>query len=303
MIWLPVVGNYADVDVYASIVAYADLLNQRGKSAKTYIPSKPNYSVPDALRLEEYENTVFSFQPNDQAIILDLSEPNIIHEYVPDNQILELIDHHPGYEKYWDQRIGNRAIIEKIGAVATSIYERWGKCWTYDKMLPEIAKLLLAAILDNTLNFNTQITTERDRKAASGLAKLINTTVEDFAEWYFSETSNTVVADLYNSLLQDCKLATIPRGNINFNFYQLAIWDIKTITNQSNRIAQIAESDSDAGIISILCISERRNYILTKSEQLAKYFTNLLNLKEKSDWLISDRLFLRKEILNKILNS
>lgn len=303
MIWLPVVGNYADVDVYASIVAYADLLNQRGKSAKTYIPSKPNYSVPDALRLEEYENTVFSFQPNDQAIILDLSEPNIIHEYVPDNQILELIDHHPGYEKYWDQRIGNRAIIEKIGAVATSIYERWGKCWTYDKMLPEIAKLLLAAILDNTLNFNAQITTERDRKAASGLAKLINTTVEDFAEWYFSETSNTVVADLDNSLLQDCKLATIPRENINFNFYQLAIWDIKTITNQSNRIAQIAESDSDAGIISILCISERRNYILTKSEQLAKYFTNLLNLKEKSDWLISDRLFLRKEILNKILNS
>lgn len=303
MIWLPVVGNYADVDVYASIIAYADLLNQRGKSAKTYIPSRPNYSVPDTLRLEEYENTVFSFQPNDQAIILDLSEPNIIHEYVSDSQILELIDHHPGYEKYWDQRIGNRAIIEKIGAVATSIYERWGKCWTYDKMLPEIAKLLLAAILDNTLNFNAQITTERDRKAASGLAKLINTTVEDFAEWYFSETSNTVVADLDNSLLQDCKLATIPRENINFNFYQLAIWDIKTITNQSNRIAQIAESDSDAGIISILCISKRRNYILTKSEQLAKYFTNLLNLKEKSDWLISDRLFLRKEILNKILNS
>jgi len=36
MIWLPVVGNYADIDVYASIIAYADLLNQRGKPAKTY---------------------------------------------------------------------------------------------------------------------------------------------------------------------------------------------------------------------------------------------------------------------------
>lgn len=72
MIWLPVVGDYVDIDAYASIIAYANLLNQRGKNAKTYIPIKPNYSVPEELRLPEYENSDFILQSDDQAIILVL---------------------------------------------------------------------------------------------------------------------------------------------------------------------------------------------------------------------------------------
>lgn len=145
MIWLPVVGEYADIDVYASIIAYTELLNQRGKAAKSYIPFAPNLSVPPELRLPEYENTDFNLQPNDKAIILDVSVPEAINRLIPDNQILEIIDHHPGYEDYWHERIGNKAIIEKIGAVATSIFEWWGECWNYNKMSPEIAKLLLGA--------------------------------------------------------------------------------------------------------------------------------------------------------------
>ncbi len=56
MIWLPVVGNYVDIDLYASILAYEDLLNQRNKPAKNYIPKAPNYSVPAALRLPAREH-------------------------------------------------------------------------------------------------------------------------------------------------------------------------------------------------------------------------------------------------------
>ena len=195
MIWLPVVGNYADIDVYASIITYADLLNQRGKAAKTYIPSAPNYSVPDELRLPEWENAVFDFQPADEAIILDISNPEAIAKFVPDHQILEIIDHHPGYEDYWHERIGNKAIIEKIGAVATSIFE----CWDYNKMSPEIAKLLLGAILDNTLNFNADITTERDRQATNKLAQIAKATLEDFTTWYFSAVSHGYKTTLYGS--------------------------------------------------------------------------------------------------------
>lgn len=301
MIWLPVVGNYADIDVYASIIAYADLLNQRGKTAKTYIPIAPNYSVPEALRLPEQENTIFDLQPEDEAIILDISIPEEINRLVPDKQILEIIDHHPGYEEYWRERIGDKAVIEKIGAVATSIFEWWGECWDYGKMSPEIAKLLLAAILDNTLNFNASITTNRDHAAAEKLATIIDTTVEDFAAWYFTEVSQTVIADLQNSLLQDCKTATLPINQSTFTFCQLTLWDVQSIIQQPEKIANIMTGKDNAWIANILCISERKNYILTSSAQLAEYFTNLLNLKSQDPWLISDRLFLRKEILGRML--
>ena len=301
MIWLPVVGNYADIDVYASIIAYADLLNQRGKPAQTYIPTAPNYSVPATLHIPEAENTHFALQPTDQAIILDISIPEEISKFVPDNQILEIIDHHPGYEEYWHRRIGDKAIIEKIGAVATSVFEWWGECWDYGKMSPEIAKLLLAAILDNTLNFNASITTERDHQAAQKLAAIIDTTVENFATWYFTEVSKTVVSNLQNSLLQDCKTATLPTNQSTFAFCQLTLWNTKNILKQADKVSQIMSNKGSSWLVNVLCISERKNYILTSSEQLSEYFTQLLDLKQQDPWLISNQLYLRKEILGKML--
>ncbi len=301
MIWLPVVGTYADIDVYASIIAYADLLNQRGKTAKTYIPVTPNYSVPDELRLPEWENAIFNLQPNDEAIILDISNPEAIAKFVPDHQILEIIDHPPGYEKYWQTRIGDKAVIEKIGAVATSIFEWWGECWDYDKMSPEIAKLLLGAILDNTLNFNADITTERDHQAASKLAKIAKTTLEDFTNWYFSAVSQTILSDLRNALIKDCKQVTMPAGQETFTFAQLTIWDSAKIINQINEITQIMDNNGQNWLVSIICISEKRNYILVSSPKIATYFTKLLNLRSQKGWLISDQLYLRKEIIAKML--
>lgn len=289
MIWLPVVGNYADVDVYASILAYEDLLNQRGKTAKAYIPSRPNYSVPEELRLPERENTVFDLQSGDQAIILDLSEPDVIHKLVSNDQILELIDHHPGYEEYWQKELDERAIIEKIGAVATSIFEWWGECWDYDKMSPEIAKLLFAAILDNTINFNAKITTGRDRMAAKKLAKIAGVDFDEFVKWYFSEVSQTILGDLEKSLLQDCKDVEIElsSGSTKLAFSQLLLWDVQAVLDQSDQIAEIMNREHKDWIVSVLCISERKNYILASSKLVGNYFAKLLDLEEQGSWLVT----------------
>jgi len=303
MIWLPIVGNYCEIDAYASILAYVDLLNQRHKPAKTYIPFTPNYSVPAELRITEFENTNFDIKPNNQAIILDVSVPEAINKLVPDNQILELIDHHPGYEEYWHEKIGDRAIIEPIGAVATSIFEWWGQCWDYEKMSPAIAKLLLAAILDNTLNFNANITTNRDRNAANQLAELINITVEDFAAWYFSKVAQTVISDLQNALSQDSKFYKSPIDDSNLAFGQLTLWDTNELTNKSMEISKIMQTKAPNWIVSIINISKKRNYILAGSKSLTQYFNKILELHPEKNWLVSNQLYLRKEIASKMLKS
>lgn len=300
MIWLPVVGNYADVDVYASIIAYAELLNRSGKRTRTYIPSAPNYSVPDKLRMPDGENAVWNFDVNDQAVILDISVPEAVNRLVPDKQILEIIDHHPGYEEYWKEQIGDKSTIQKIGAVATIIFERWCRTLGAAEMSPDIAKLLLAAILDNTLNFNANITTERDRKAAKMLAKIANMTVIEFAEWYFSEVSQTIVSDLDRSLSQDCKTINYLPGQPQLRFGQLAIWDAKEIIGRRPEIVKIMSDASQDWVVSVICISERKNYIITSSVEDDNYFIKLLGLTRSGEWLISDRLYLRKEIIGKI---
>lgn len=301
MIWLPVVGNYADIDVYASIIAYADLLNQRGKPAKTYIPFAPNYSVPSSLRLPEYENTKFDFQPTDEAIILDVSVPAAINRLVPDNQILELIDHHPGYEEYWHERLGDKAIIESIGAVATSIFEWWGECWDYAKMSPQIAQLLLGAILDNTLNFTAKIATSRDHAAAAKLAEIAQTTVDEFTTWYFSTVSQTIIADLKNALTNDCKTVKSPLDQSDLAFAQLTLWDTKDIIPQYEQITEIMNHHYQNWLVSVICIAKNRNYIITSSPELRDYLTELLELESMENWLTSEQLHLRKEIIGKML--
>lgn len=312
MIWLPVVGHYADVDVYASIIAYTDLLNQRGKSAKAYIPFAPNYSVPDSLRLPDYENASFNLQPDDEAIILDVSIPSVINRLVPDHQILELIDHHSGYEDYWHQRIGNKAIIEPIGAVATSIFEWWGECWDYTKMSPDIAKLLLAAILDNTLNFNATITTTRDHAAAKRLAEITCIDLDAFTTEYFTNVSQTLLTDLETSLLNDCKtvnfpdnaskIVSTPSNNqpksaktlssnsaknatattttpSDFAFAQLTLWDGELILPKIPEVHHIMNHSYQTWLVSILSISTRQNFFLTNSPNLSQYLSQLLNLR------------------------
>lgn len=301
MIWLPVVGDYADIDVYASIIAYADLLNQRGKPAKTYIPIAPNCSVPDVLRMPEWENGTFDFHPNDEAIILDVSVPAAINRLVPDNQILELIDHHPGYEEYWHERIGDKAIIEKLGAVATSVFEWWGECWDYTKMSPEIAKLLLGAILDNTLNFNAAITTERDHRAAEKLAGIIGTNLDDFTSWYFSTVSKAILSDLEHALSNDCKMIKSPIDGSKIAFGQLTLWEAQDIARQRDSIIQIMNQQSSLWIVNVICIVQKKNYIIANSSEIATYLTKILDLKTIDDWLVSGQLYLRKEIIGKII--
>lgn len=296
MIWLPIVGNYAEIDAYASILAYTDLLNQRGKPAKAYIPKAPNYSVPATLRLRERENTNFNFTDQDQAIILDVSNPEAIHRFVPNHQILELIDHHFGYEDYWKQTLGDKAIIEPIGAVATSIFEWWGKCWDYEKMSVPIAKLLLAAILDNTLNFNAEITTQRDHNAATKLADIIQTPLSNFSAWYFDTVSQTILKDPYQAINDDRKVVSSPIDTEPLTFYQLTLWNAR---NLSDHILQKI-NPSENYILSIISISEKSNYIFTSSTALSNYFTNLLKLTKHGQTLRSNSLYLRKEILAKM---
>jgi len=301
MIYVATPGRYTEIDGYASCLAYAELLNQRGKTARPYLAAEPNYSVPETLRIRELENFTLDFQPSDEAIILDISIPEIIMQYFPENQILELIDHHSGFEDYWHERLGNKAIIEKIGAVATSIFEWWGECWDYAKMSPAIARLLLAAILDNTLNFNAIITTDRDRIAAEHLAQLAGTTVADFAAEYFATVSQTISDNIADSIHNDHKPFHIPKLNLDMECAQLTLWDGKILQNRSTEIYHEMNNLSTNWLCSILSISDRRNYIITNNSEITDYLSQVLGLQRQGDWFISDRLWLRKEIFTKLL--
>ena len=160
MVVLTVGKSYIDIDGYASGIAYRELLIMQGVDAKFVSNAVTNSSVIKSLLNLPYGIDDYKVKSDDKFILLDFSNPNFIPEFVDEGKVMEVIDHHPGYGDYWDN-----SVIEEIGAVATIIVERYQESGLLNKMKKEVVLLLMAAILDYTLNFTAKITSDRDRNA------------------------------------------------------------------------------------------------------------------------------------------
>ena len=195
-------SNYLDIDAYACCVAMQELLRLKGVRAVAYSAAPCNYSVCDFLvaagQLEKALPPDFPADTSDY-IIVDVSDPEFIRESVPLDRVLAVYDHHTGFEDYWDSRIGENAHIEFLGAAATLIFREWKSAGILEHMTRPTALLLIAAILDNTLDLTSANTTQEDRSAFDALCAIARVGA-DWRAAYFSEVQRSVEADLENAL-------------------------------------------------------------------------------------------------------
>src|SRR5882672_5061644 len=99
-------ARYADIDAYAGCVAYAELLQKQGQPAQAIIEAVFNQSIPALVR--EWPTslqTAYTPSDDDTFTLIDVSEPEYFESFVNLDRINEVIDHHPGFEQYWQQRI------------------------------------------------------------------------------------------------------------------------------------------------------------------------------------------------------
>lgn len=199
---------YIDIDAYASCIAYRELFKLKGIEAKAVTTAKLNESVTKSLlqlneKLNKYEKS-----GKEEYIIIDVSNKDFFDKIVQEDKIIEIIDHHVGFEKDWKRRLGRKANIEFIGAVATIIVECYEKENLLDKMNKEVAYLLMAAILDNTLNFKAKVTTKRDKIAYQKLDKITGNPI-DYSEKYFLECQKEIEENLIGAIENDTKIERV----------------------------------------------------------------------------------------------
>jgi len=165
-------STYLDIDAYGCMVAMAELLNLKGERAVAYSKAPCNYSVCDFLVKEGQvarELPEGVAEEDARYIIVDISDPDFLKDSVPLDKVDAIYDHHVGFEEYWTSRIGEGTHIEFIGAAATLIYREWQKAGLEEKMPRSTALLLIAAILDNTLDLTSSNTTEEVREVFRAL--------------------------------------------------------------------------------------------------------------------------------------
>lgn len=92
-------GAYADIDVLACIAAYTQLLNLKGYHAQGVITGPWNQTISHSVRQWPTE-IAKRFLPLEQScnfVLVDISDPKFVEQFVEIENIMEVYDHHYGY--------------------------------------------------------------------------------------------------------------------------------------------------------------------------------------------------------------
>lgn len=295
-------STYLDIDAYACMLGMAELLRLKNIPVVAWSDAPCNYSVCKTL---VEEGQVLREMPSNfdgetaKYIIVDVSDPEFLKSSVSLDQVVEVYDHHLGFEEYWTSRIGENARIEFIGAAATLIYREWKKAGMLDKMTSSTAKLLIAAILDNTLNLTASVTTQEDIDTFGDLCMRENIG-KDWCAAYFSEVQTSIEADLKNALFGDVKNI---RNNPVLPSYmgQLAVWNVESVLDRLEEIREWFNGRYNGWMLNIIDIQNSCNFFICDSKDHQKKIKKIFDVHFEAGIAKTSVSYLRKEIIKKCI--
>ena len=148
-----------------------------------------------------------------------------------------------------------------------------------------------------TLNLSASVTTQRDKKALDRLEEFTNLP-KDWVEMYFEEQEKIADENTTKTILNDTK-----GKEKDLVIGQLELWNSKKfIRKHLKEIEKALKSfNNPRWFLTSPSISEGKNYIYTKNDNLKRLLAKTIGVKFKGNLGTTKKLRLRKEILKKQL--
>ena len=286
--------KYIDIDVYASCIAYRELLNSLGKEAYAVSTAIENESISPIIKELGFEFDDIEIKASDIFSILDISYPEMFDKIVNIDNIVEVIDHHTGYEDYWNDKLGSKAQIEHIGSVATIIFEKYVEHGKEKLLDNRICKLLVAAILDNTLNLKSTVTTDRDINAYNKLLEIGDISKNWYLD-YFESCYKDIEKDLEETLKTGVKVEYI-NDYLPKAIGQLMILDKDIIFDNIDRVKK-ALKEYPKWMLNLLSLKDGKSYIIASDIEVKERLEDLFEIDGTDNMIILEKFMLRKEII------
>jgi inorganic pyrophosphatase/exopolyphosphatase len=292
---------FADIDALACGIAYKELLEKLGKKSEFAITGPLNNTVTKSIKSWnlDYKNKLGSGDTN--FVIVDASNKNILPEFVKLNKIIEIYDHRFGYQDFWkDKKIKVR--IDEVGACATLIWEEY-KRYNLETGISKVsANLLYTAIFSNTLNFNASVATTRDQEAFQELKKYVSLP-SDWVDIYYKESEEQTKDNPELAIRNDTKVVDFPEKNIKITIGQIELWNSYEFINDNKEVIKktLLDFGNSEWFMTAPSISEGKNYIYTESQNIKDNLGKLIDANFEKDLGVTKKLWLRKEILKKML--
>ncbi|MQN00775.1 MAG: putative manganese-dependent inorganic diphosphatase [Lachnospiraceae bacterium] len=170
-----------------------------------------------------------------RVILVDHNEKNQAVDGINEAEILEVIDHH---------KIGSLETISPIyfrnmplGCCSTIIYQMYQERKV--KVNPQMAGLMLSAILSDTLMFKSPTCTGADRVAAEELAKIAGVNIEKHAMAMFEAGSNFSRKSISEIFYTDFK--TFSQGDTDFGVSQISAVSDKQLNSVRKSLGDFLE--------------------------------------------------------------
>lgn len=286
--------KYIDIDAFGGIFAYRKLLRDLGYDAYAVTTAKLNESIPPIIKELNFQFDKNIELTNDtKFIILDVSNPEFFDTFVKQKNIIEIIDHHTGYEKYWSNK-NIKTQIEFIGSICTILFEKILENKKEDLLDTNLCKILIAGILDNTLNLKSSNTTERDRYAYKELLRIGNID-KDWSNSYFHSCYGEIEKNLEESIINAIKIektsSLLPEV-----FGQLIVLQKDTIFHNMDKVLSVF-LEYDEWIFNVISLEDGKSYLFYSNPSVKEKLSLLFDYPVSDSYFILNKCMLRKEIM------
>ena len=231
-----------------------------------------------------------------KLILVDHNEESQAVDNVKEAEILEIIDHH---------RLGSLETMapvmfrnEPVGCTGTIMYEIYKEKEL--EIAPNIAGLLCAAIISDTLMFRSPTCTFLDKAAAEALADIAGISIPEFASEMFRAGSNLKDKSPEEIFYQDFKKFIM--GDVTFGVGQITSLDAGELESIKEQL--LPQMESECGKHGIEMVFFMLTDILDESTELLccgakakEYIIDAFDLKENTEKMILKGVVSRKKQL------
>ena len=287
-----------DLDGTACAIAYAELLKKQGKNAKVALFGtlhKEAEFVFKTFNIDKPDQAENILNQEDKLILVDASDLRGISNLIDPKQVIELIDHRKVNQA--DKFPNAKIQIELVGSCATLIAEKFLK--EKITITTSSAALLYSAIISNTVNFQANVTTDRDKKTCKWLVSKF-----DLPEGYIQKMFKA--KSIFKKPLKEVfenDFATFTFHSKQLGIAQLEIVNTDDFVNKNkDEIQKILteikeERNLDLIFLSVIDLEKIKNTFIVIDESSKKLLEQALGVKFKNNIAHKNGITMRKTIV------
>lgn len=285
-----------DTDTICSAIAYQKFLKFKNIDSQAFALGHINNETKFVLNYFKVKmpEVINELPHNSEIILVDHNEDGQSIDNLNDLDIVEIIDHHK-VKLQTDKPI--RIYIEPLGSSCSIVAKKFfQKGFEISK---EIAGILLAGVISDTLYFRSPTTTKKDKELVEKLNAIVGIkNLEEFSMQMFDAKSDISEIGTEDLVKMDYKIFEF--GKDRYGIGVIETTDKKFALDRKydllKNMKKIKKEDNLKGVfLSVIDILKKESFTLCSGDEEIKMFTDMFGAKDRNGTLFVPNLVSRKK--------